>query len=84
MSGFCHRFIDIVEIDPLPITAADKQIFQATTKGKMLIVLPNGDNKPTHIYLTNALYAPSMGVTLVPISHIAKAGCTVMFSEDFC
>ena len=84
MSGFRHRFIDIVEIDPLPITAADKRTFQATAKGKMLIILPNGDKEPTHVYLTNALYAPSMGVTLVSISRIAEAGCTIVFSEDLC
>ena len=49
MSGFRHKFIDIINIDPLPITAADKRTFQATAKGKMLIILPNGDNEPTHV-----------------------------------
>jgi hypothetical protein len=84
MSGFRHKFIDIVEIEPIPITAADKRTFQATGRGKMLIHLPNGDQGTSRIYLMNALYAPTMGVTLVSISRVAKAGYTVIFSGDFC
>ena len=33
MSGFRHRFINFVEIDPKPITAADKRTFSATGQG---------------------------------------------------
>ena len=32
MSGFRHKFVEIVEIDPVPITAADKHTFLATAK----------------------------------------------------
>ena len=33
MSGYRHRFINFVEIEPKPITAADKHTFNATGKG---------------------------------------------------
>ena len=84
MSGFCHKFIELVNIDPVPITAADKRTFQAIGRGKLIIYLPNGNNGPSHVYLMNALYAPLMGVTLVSISCIAKSECTVVFSDIFC
>jgi len=41
MSGFCHRFINFIEIKPVPITAADKQTFEAIGKGDMYIYLSN-------------------------------------------
>jgi hypothetical protein len=84
MSGFRHKFVDLVDIEPVPISAADKRTFKATGRGKMIIHLPNGDHGPSRAVLTNALYTPSMGVTLVSISRIAKAGFTVVFSGEFC
>jgi len=83
MSGHRHRFTNFVEIQPRPITAADKRAFNAVGKGDMLIDLPNGDATST-ILLKDVLYAPSMGVTLVSISRIAAAGSTVVFSGDSC
>src|ERR1700678_1487854 len=80
MSGFHHKFIDFVEIEPIPITAADKRTFKATGKGDMRIYLPNGNS----VLLKSVLYAPSMGITLVSISWIANAGLTVVFSGDIC
>ena len=80
MSGFHHKFINFVEIEPIPITAADKQTFKATGKGDMQIYLPNGNS----VLLKSVLYAPSMSITLVSISQIANAGSTVVFSRDIC
>ena len=84
MSGFRHKFIDLVDIKPIPITAADKQTFQATGKGKLLIHIPNGDKGTSKVNLLDALYSPSMGVTLVSVSRISKAGSTVVFQGDYC
>ena len=36
------------------------------------------------MYLLDALYSPSMGVTLVSVSRIAKAGSTVVFQGNSC
>ena len=84
MSGFCHKFIDITEIKPIPITAANKQTFKATAKGKMLVHIPNGDRGNSRVHLLDALYSASMGVTLISISWIAKAGSIVVFQGDYC
>jgi hypothetical protein len=84
MSGFLRKFFNFVKIEPVPITAADKCTFQATGKGDMYIHIPNRDKPKSCILLKDVLYAPSMGVTLVSISKITKAGSTGVFAEDFC
>src|SRR6202522_895751 len=84
MSGFHHRFVNLIEIEPKPITTADKRMFSATGRGDMYIYLPNKDLPPSKILLKDVLYAPSMAVTLVSISHIAAAGATVIFAGDTC
>ena len=83
MSDHHHRFSNFVEIKPKPIMAANKRAFHAIRKGNMLINIPNGDTT-SNILLKDVLYTPSMGVTLVSISHIATAGSTVIFSGDNC
>ena len=52
MSRFCHKFIDFVKIEPVPIRAADKQVFRVTGKGKLLIHFPNDDKGMSQIQLT--------------------------------
>ena len=84
MSGFCHRFLNFVEIVPKPISTADKQTFSATGKGDMYINIPNGDLPPSKILLKDVLYTPTMAVTLVSISWIAAAGSMVVFASDAC
>jgi transposase InsO family protein len=84
MSGFRHRFLNFVEIEPKPISTADKRTFSATGKGDMYINVPNGDLPPSKILLKDVLYAPTMAVTLVSISRIAAAGSTVIFAGDAC
>ena len=84
MSGFRHRFINFTEIEPKPITTADKRTFSATGKGDMYIHVPNDDLPPSKILLKDVLYAPSMAVTLVSISRVAAAGSTIVFAGDSC
>ena len=84
MSGYFHRFLNFVKIEPIPITVADKRMFQATGKGDMYICIPNRTQLSSHILLKDVLYASSMGVTLVSISKITSAGSTVIFTRDFC
>ena len=84
MSGFFHKFINFVTVDPVPITAANKRTFQATGKGDMYVNIPNRNHPNSQILLKDVLYAPSMGVTLVSISRIASAGLTVVFTGEFC
>ena len=84
MSGFFHKFINFITVDPVPITAADKRVFQATGKGDIYVNIPNRNHLNSRILLKDVLYAPSMGVTLVSISQIASAGSTVVFTGNFC
>ena len=84
MSGFIHKFVNFIKIDPIPITAADKRTFQAIGKGDMYVNIPNKSRTNSQILLKDVLYAPSMGVTLVSISKIASAGSTVVFTGNFC
>jgi hypothetical protein len=84
MSGFRHRFINFIEIEPKPITTADKRTFSATGKGDMHIHVPNANLPLSKILLKDVLYAPSMAVTLVSISRVAAAGSTVIFAWDVC
>ena len=84
MSGFFHRLTNYVKIPPIPILTADKRSFQAIGKGDMYVYLPNGDKSNSRILLKDVLYAPKMGITLVSISRIAKAGSTVVFTGSIC
>src|SRR5271155_296226 len=84
MSGFRHRFINFVEIEPKPITAADKRTFSAIGQGDMYVYLPNEDSSPPRVILKNVLYALDMGVTLVSISRNAAARSIVVFAGDTC
>ena len=83
MSPFCHRFILYHPIPPHAITAANKRTFYAVGMGDLQIQVPNGDTL-TPFLLQDTLYAPNMGVTIVVINRIAKAGYSVAFKDDSC
>jgi len=83
MSGYRHRFLNFVQIEPNPITAADKRTFYATGKGDMYLEVPNGETS-SKILLRDVLYSPTMGVTLVSIGRITSAGSSVLFHGDTC
>ena len=83
MSGYRHRFINFVTIEPKPITAADKRNFYATGKGDMYLELPNGEGHST-IRLRDVLYSPTMGVTLISVGQITSSGSSILFRGDSC
>ena len=64
---------NFVSILPKAIAAADKHYFQATGKGNLCIKIPNG-KMTSSILLTDVLYCPKMGFTLILISKITDAG----------
>ena len=78
MTAYRNRLENYVSIVPKPIAAADKRFFQATGKGNLRIKIPNG-NSTTSILLTDVLYCPDMGLTLVSISKLADAGFQSLF-----
>jgi transposase InsO family protein len=83
MSPFGERFTNYRTIPPRPITAADKRIFYAVGTGDLRIEVPNGESF-TPIVLKDVLHAPDMGVTIVSINRITKAGYTVFFDHECC
>jgi len=60
------------------ITTADKRIFHAVGTGDLRIEVPNGESS-TPIIHKDVLHAPDMGITIVAINRITKAGytCTI-------
>jgi hypothetical protein len=73
MSGYRHRFINFVEIEPKPIRAADKRNFYATGKGNMYLKPPNGESHST-ILLRDVLYS---------IGQITSAGSSLEKLAEF-
>ena len=74
---------NFTEIEAKPITAADKQIFNATGNGNMYIDIPNG-SKTSQILLCDVLYSSNIGVILVSIGNITDSGGTVLFHGNSC
>ncbi|KAJ8594478.1 hypothetical protein M405DRAFT_729652 [Rhizopogon salebrosus TDB-379] len=83
MSPYHDWFLNFKSISPHPIQAADKRTFDAISRGDLPIEIPNG-RSTTRILLTNILYAPSMGATLVSISRLTHAGYAALFHGDMC
>jgi hypothetical protein len=78
VSNYYHR-----AIPPRSIMAADKRTFYAVGTGDLKIEVPNGESL-TPILLKDVLHAPDMGITIVSISRIAKAGYAVTFKDNAC
>jgi hypothetical protein len=83
MSPFRERFVTYRDIPARPITAANNRAFYAVGMGDLEIDVPNGASS-TKVLLRDALYAPDLGLTVVSIGRIVKAGCTVEFEGGTC
>ena len=83
MSPLREQFVSYREIAPRAIAAADKRVFYAVGCGDLRIEVPNGESR-TPIILKDVLHAPDMGVTIVSVNRIAKAGYSVTFKGDVC
>jgi hypothetical protein len=83
ITPFRHHFLTYHSITPRPITAVDKHVFYAVGAGDLQIQVPNGMTM-TPIILRDALHTPDIGVTVVSIGRIAKAGFSVLFEGSRC
>ena len=83
MLPFRNCFMNYKEIKPRPIQAADKWIFHTVGLGDLKIEVPNGTSF-TPIILKDVFHAPDMGLTIVSINCIARAGYSVKFKGKFC
>jgi hypothetical protein len=80
ISPFQHCFITYQPITPHPISAVDNRVFYTIRTGTLQIEVLNGPSPATPILLWEALHAPDIGVTVISIGRITKAGYTVLFN----
>jgi len=83
MSLFREQFLNYKAIEPHTILAANKQAFYAVGTGDLWIEVPDGKSS-TPILLKDVLHAPEMGLTIVSIDWITKAGYLVIFEASTC
>ena len=84
MSPHRHRFTNYISIPPRSISAADNGQFMAIGQGDMRINVPGAHGGTVSILLKDVLHAPKLGLTLVSISKITDAGCSVLFRDKIC
>jgi len=83
MSPYRAQFVTYRDIEPRAIAATDKRLFYSQGMGDLRTTVPNGESS-TPMLLKDVLYAPDMGLTIVSINWIAKAGHTVTFEGETC
>jgi len=79
------KFLDYEDIDPEPIKAADGRSFSAIGKGDIRVMLPACNNiQPITIHLKGVYYAPAMAFTLISVSCLDRAGCSLLIEDEVC
>jgi hypothetical protein len=74
---------NFIETSPKSFRAANKQNFKAVGMGKMTIDVPNGIHI-SQLRLTEVLYSPEVGYTLVSVGCLDKNGFSVTFANGKC
>lgn len=70
-------------ISPKTFRAANKQNFSAVGMGELVVNVPNGANS-SKLRLTEVLYSPEVGYTLVSIGRLDENGFSANFSGGKC
>ena len=79
------KFINYCEIRPEPVKAANGRTFSAIGKGDLKVKLPTClDHKLMTVTLQGIYYAPCMAFTLISISCLHCAGCSVLIEDNAC
>jgi Pol polyprotein, beta-barrel domain len=68
---------------PKTFQAANKQSFNAVVTGEMTINIPNGADI-SQLRLTEVLYSPEVGYTLVSVGRLDQNGLSVTFGDRKC
>jgi len=63
--------------------AANKDTFSTIGKGELIIRIPNGADH-TELRLSNVLYSPNVGYTLVSIGRLDENGFSALFGKGKC
>ena len=77
------NLINYMEIALKSFCAADKHSMKAVRKGDMCVSIPNGDTT-SKLKLTDVLYSPEVGYTLVSVGRLDDGGYTVTFGGGKC
>jgi hypothetical protein len=83
ISPYRNDLENFIEIPPKPFRATNKQDFQAVGKGEMVIDIPNGADI-SQLRLTEVLYAPEVGYTLVSVGRLDDNGFSATFGGGKC
>jgi hypothetical protein len=83
ISPYRNRFESLTTIPPKSFVAANKQCFDATWIGEMVIEIPNGVEM-SQLRLTEVLFSPEVGYTLVSIGCLNELGYSTTFANGWC
>jgi len=83
MTPYCNTLENFTSIKPKSFHAANQQNFQALSKGEMTIEVPNGINT-SELQLTEVLYSPEVGYTLISIGQLDKCSFQILFGNGKC
>ena len=72
-----------IDIAPRTFRAVNKRSMDAIGKGEMSVTVPNGTGD-MKLRLTDVLYVPQVGYTLVSVGQLDKAGYIVTFGGGKC
>ena len=78
LSTYHDQFTTYHDINPNSFTAANKQKFLAIGAGDMVIDVPDGLDI-SKMKLTEVLYSPEIGYTLISVGHLDDEGFTAIF-----
>jgi len=83
ISPYLDHFETLKSIPPKSFAAANKQHFDATAIGDMIIEVPNGV-AVSQLRLTEVLFLPEVGYTLVSIGRLDELGYSITFADGIC
>ena len=83
LSPYRDQFTTYRDITPKSLTAANKQKFPAVGAGEMIIDVPDGLDV-SKIKLTEVLYSPEIGYTLISVGRLDDKGFTTTFGKGKC
>ncbi|KIM52708.1 hypothetical protein SCLCIDRAFT_140592, partial [Scleroderma citrinum Foug A] len=78
ISPYRDQFETLSPIPPKSLAAANKQSFEAVGVGEMVVEVPNS-LEVSKLRLTEVLYSPEVGYTLVSIGRLDQLGYAVTF-----
>jgi hypothetical protein len=83
LSPYRDQFLTYEDIPAKSFTAANKQQFNAVGSGEMVIDVPDGMDI-SKMKLTEVLYSPEVGYTLISIGRLDEAGFSATFGQGQC